>query len=131
MKIYNSIRSKVKIAAAVAMTTAAIGVASMSVYAGQWVQFGDNWYYYQDDGTFATGEQWIDSYMYGFDETGRMRANETYNGYSYGADGKCYEFNDATTGEKTIYGENFYMPANWQPSEEEKAALRELFGRDF
>ncbi len=126
MKNNDSIYSKVKMAAAMAMAIAGISAVSMSVYAGQWVQFGNNWYYYQDNGTFATGEQWIDGYMYGFDDTGRMRANESANGFSYGADGKCYEFNDVATGEQFIYGENFIMPTNLELSEEEKAAFESM-----
>ncbi len=47
-------------------------VMSTSVLAGSWCQIGNDWYYYQDNGTFATGSQTIDGSNYCFDPSGKM-----------------------------------------------------------
>lgn len=58
---------------------------SLNSFANQWVQFGQNWAYYQDDGTFAKN-QWIGNYYLGSD--GIMLTNTiTPDGFYVGADG--------------------------------------------
>lgn len=58
---------------------------SLNSYANQWVQFGQNWAYYQDDGTFAKN-QWVGNYYLGAD--GIMLTNAiTPDGFYVGADG--------------------------------------------
>lgn len=58
---------------------------SLNSFANQWVQFGQNWAYYQDDGTFAKN-QWIGNYYLGSD--GIMLTNTiTPDGGYVGADG--------------------------------------------
>ena len=58
---------------------------SLNSFANQWVQFGQNWAYYQDDGTFAKN-QWIGNYYLGAD--GIMLTNAiTPDGGYVGADG--------------------------------------------
>ncbi len=37
---------------------------SLNSFANQWVQFGQNWAYYQNDGTFAKN-QWVGNYYLG------------------------------------------------------------------
>lgn len=58
---------------------------SLNSFANQWVQFGQNWAYYQDDGTFAKN-QWVGNYYLGAD--GIMLTNATTPDGAYvGADG--------------------------------------------
>lgn len=58
---------------------------SLNSFANQWVQFGQNWVYYQDDGTFAKN-QWVGNYYLGAD--GIMLTNSiTPDGGYVGADG--------------------------------------------
>lgn len=58
---------------------------SLNSFANQWVQFGQNWAYYQDDGTFAKN-QWVGNYYFGTD--GIMLTNApTPDGGYVGADG--------------------------------------------
>lgn len=58
---------------------------SLNSFANQWVQFGQNWAYYQDDGTFAKN-QWVGNYYLGAD--GIMLTNAiTPDGAYVGTDG--------------------------------------------
>ncbi|MDO5834572.1 MAG: SH3 domain-containing protein [Lachnospiraceae bacterium] len=58
---------------------------SLNSFASQWVQFGQNWAYYQDDGTFAKN-QWVGDYYLG--ANGIMLTNAmTPDGYYVGTDG--------------------------------------------
>ena len=58
---------------------------SLNSFANQWEQFGQNWAYYQDDGTFAKN-QWVGNYYLGAD--GIMLTNAiTPDGVYVGADG--------------------------------------------
>lgn len=58
---------------------------SLNSFANQWVQFGQNWAYYQDDGTFAKN-QWVGNYYLGAD--GIMLTNSiTPDGAYVGTDG--------------------------------------------
>lgn len=58
---------------------------SLNSFANQWVQFGQNWAYYQDDGTFAKN-QWVGNYYLG--ANGIMLTNSiTPDGAYVGTDG--------------------------------------------
>lgn len=58
---------------------------SLNSFANQWVQFGQKWAYYQDDGTFAKN-QWVGNYYLG--ANGIMLTNAiTPDGFYVGADG--------------------------------------------
>ncbi len=59
---------------------------AMTAMAGQWMSYGNAWYYLQDDGTFATNK-WVGNYYLG--SAGIMLTNTwTPDGYFVGADGK-------------------------------------------
>ncbi|WP_270269289.1 hypothetical protein [Enterocloster clostridioformis] len=78
-------RRKKILALALAVTMASS--MSMTSFAGQWVQDETNWRYEQD-GSYATGWQWIDGKCYYFDGNGYMLADTTTpDGYQVGSDG--------------------------------------------
>lgn len=62
--------------------------ATSTSYAGQWKQEGSAWKYQNDNGTNASGWNWIDGKSYFFDSSGKMLANTTTpDGYTVNADG--------------------------------------------
>ena len=70
------------------MTTAAVMVAAFTLnsFAGQWVQRGADWYYQNDNGSYAKN-QWVENYYLGSD--GIMYTNSlTPDGYYVDATGK-------------------------------------------
>ena len=54
------------------------------LYANEWAQEGDNWYYYFDEGKPKSGFYNIDGEYYLFDWQGKMRTNTTYTDRSTG-----------------------------------------------
>lgn len=75
-----------KLLTAAASVILIIGSAITS-FAGQWKQEGAVWKYQNDNGSYATGWNWIDGKSYFFDTTGKMLANMTTpDGYSVNSD---------------------------------------------
>jgi len=59
----------------IVMASSAFGAGSLTVYAGQWQQNGDNWKYQNDDGAYITNNwyQDIEGKWYHFDGNGNMQ----------------------------------------------------------
>lgn len=63
-------------------------LATSTSFAGQWKQEGAAWKYQNDNGTYATGWNWVDGKSYFFDTNAKMLANTTTpDGYSVNTDG--------------------------------------------
>lgn len=78
---------KKKLLTAVISVVLIIGSATTS-FAEQWKLEGAAWKYQYDNGSFATGWNWIDGKSYFFEKNGNMLANTTTpDGYSVNADG--------------------------------------------
>lgn len=60
---------------------------SMTAFAGEWKQDTTGWWYEQDGG-YATGWQWINGKCYFFDGDGYMAKDTVIDGYSLNADGQ-------------------------------------------
>lgn len=60
---------------------------SMTAFAGQWQQDTIGWWYEQDGG-YAIGWQWIDGKCYYFDGNGYMAKDTVIDGYTLNADGQ-------------------------------------------
>lgn len=60
---------------------------NMTAFAGQWQQDDTNWRYEQD-GSYATGWQWIDGKCYYFDSNGIMAKDTVIDGYTLNTDGQ-------------------------------------------
>lgn len=60
---------------------------SMTSFAGQWKQDTIGWWYEQDGG-YAIGWQWIDGKCYYFDGNGYMAKDTVIDGYTLNADGQ-------------------------------------------
>lgn len=60
---------------------------SMTTFAGQWQQDITGWWYEQDGG-YAVGWQWIDGKCYYFDGNGYMAKDTVIDGYTLNADGQ-------------------------------------------
>lgn len=70
--------------------TAALAIAlALPAYAAEWKQQGSTWQYQNDDGSMATGWQWINGKSYYFDAAGNMLASTTTpDGYQVNENGE-------------------------------------------
>lgn len=77
-----------RVVEAVAAAALLAATAELPAYAAEWKQESSGWKYQKDDGSYATGWNWIDGKSYYFDSNGQMLADTTTpDGYTVNADG--------------------------------------------
>lgn len=95
---------------------------AFTAFAGNWETAGSDWKYREDDGTYASGWQWIDGKSYYFDSDGIMAKETTIDGYALNSDGQWVvdgvvqtqgtETSTGTTNTNGVHHNEGYDPAH-------------------